>query len=219
MAARPRAAHGFDVRTPARERRVAASSVRELRAGGGVPARGRARPAGAGHQADDLSHGREVRADGSADRGGAARQGSDGGRGVEGALRRGSQHQLGRTPRGRGCAGGLRHRRPEDARQAAAGDAARTFTARPAAASLRASVHGQLQPEDGAPVHRHRLPERRRRHHGRRRPNLPADRQPHAHEAAAPSADGAVRAAQAACWRTSRRWSRPRARASRRASW
>ena len=44
----------------------------------------------------------------------------------------------------------------------------------------------------------------------RRRPDLPADRQPHAHEAAAPPDDRALRAAQAAARATSRRWARPR---------
>ncbi len=159
----------------------------------GLPARGRARPAGAGHQADHLPHRQRQRADGTADRRGAARQGSDGGGRAEGALRRGGQHQLGRTARGRGRAGGLRHRRPEDARQAAAGDAARRREVSP----LRASVDRQLQPAHGAAVYRHRLLHRRCRDHRRCRGGIPATGQPDQGPRTAAPADGAVRAAPA----------------------
>ncbi len=76
-------------------------------------------------QADHLPHRHELGADGVADPGGAARQGSDGDRRTDGALRRGSQHQLGRPARAGRRAGGVRRGRPEDACQAGAGDPAR----------------------------------------------------------------------------------------------
>ena len=104
---------------------AAAPAVRVVRAGDPVPARGGARPGRAGDQADDLSRRQRLAADGPADRGGQARQGSDGGGRAEGALRGGGQHQLGRAARGGRRAGRLRRRRPEDARQAAARDPAR----------------------------------------------------------------------------------------------
>ena len=72
---------------------------------------------------------------------------------LEGALRRGGQHQLGRAAGGGGRAGGVRHRRLEDRTPLLLGDAPR----RGPAAPLRAPVHRQLQPQDRAALHRHRL--------------------------------------------------------------
>ena len=136
------AAAAVDVRPDPQLRPDAAPAFRVVRAGGAVHARGRRRPVGAGDQADDLPRRQRVAADGPADRGGAARQGSDGRGGAAGPLRRGGQHQLGRAARGGGRAGRVRRRRPQDPRQAAAGDAARGR----AAAPLRPPLHRQLQP-------------------------------------------------------------------------
>jgi polyphosphate kinase len=84
------------LRAAAARRRADPPALRELRRRARFPARSGARPAGAGHQADHLPHRRRFRADGPAARGRAPRQGSDGGGGAEGALRRRGQHQLGR---------------------------------------------------------------------------------------------------------------------------
>ena len=74
------AAQPVDLRAPAPRRRAAAPSVRVVRSGRAVPARGGQRPGGAGDQADDLPHRQRVAADGPADRRRPAWQGSDGGR-------------------------------------------------------------------------------------------------------------------------------------------
>ncbi|KAI1696042.1 polyphosphate kinase middle domain-containing protein [Ditylenchus destructor] len=131
-------------------RRDAASPVRELRSGRADAARGGRGSGRAGDQADHLPDRQRVGAGGSADRGGAPRQGSAGGGGAQGPLRRGGQHQLGRAAGGRRRAGGVRDRRAEDACEAAAGHAPRGRQAAP----LRASVDGQLQPQDRALLYR-----------------------------------------------------------------
>ena len=69
------------------------------------------------HQADRVPHRHRLRADGDPDRRGAQGQGSHGGGGADGALRRGSQHQLGGAPGGGRRARGLRRGRPQDPRQ------------------------------------------------------------------------------------------------------
>ena len=155
-------------------RRADPPAVREFRWRAGLPARGGGRPEGARHQADHLPHGGGVGADGPAARSGAARQGSHGGGGTEGALRRGGQHQLGRKPGGHRGPGRVRRRGPEDARQDAAGDAPR----RQAAGAVRAPFHRQLQPPHGAPVHRHQPPHGRPRPHGRHGERVRAPGQP-----------------------------------------
>ena len=60
-----------------------------------------------------------------------------------------------------------------------------------------ASLDRQLQPDDGAPLHRPRLLHRRRRPHRRCRRRLPAAREPRPDAAAEDAAAGAVHAAQA----------------------
>ncbi len=144
------------------------------------------------HQADGLSHRRELRVDGSADRGRQARQGSDRRGRVDGALRRGGEHQLGRAARARGRAGGLRRVRPEDARQALAADPPRKRPPRRVASRpLRASGNGQLSSAHHPPLHGLRPADRGPGHLRRRERGLPAHHEPcarRAHEAAAAGA-------------------------------
>ena len=123
----------------------------------------------------------------------APRQRGDGGGRAEGALRRRGQHQLGRAPRGVWRAGGVRHRRPEDARQDAADHAPRG----PPAAPLRAPVHRQLQPAHRAPVHRRRASDRQPAHHRRHGAGVPAPGEPEPHERPEVADRRALHAAQA----------------------
>ena len=76
-------------------------------------------------QADRLPHRHRLGADGDPDRRRAQGQGSHGGGRADGALRRGSEHQLGGAAGGGRRAGGLRRGRPQDARQDGAGRAPR----------------------------------------------------------------------------------------------
>ncbi len=90
-------------------------------------------------------------------------KGSDGRRGTEGPLRRRGEHQLGGGAGVHRRPGGLWGGGTQDARQDAAGDPPRGQ----AAAPLRASLHGQLQPPHGTALHRPELFHGRCGHDGR----------------------------------------------------
>ena len=123
-------------------RHPAAPSVPGVRAGRRVHPPGRRRSGRGGDQADGVSHRRQFGADGGADRGGQARQGSHRRRRADGALRRGGQHQLGGAARARGGAGRVRRVRLEDAREARAAHPPRERSAgRLAPRSVRAPGH------------------------------------------------------------------------------
>jgi polyphosphate kinase len=97
-------------------------------------------------------------------------------RGAEGPLRRGGQHQLGRAAGGRGGPGGLRHRRPQDPRQAAAG-----HRREDRAAGLVRYAHlstGNYNPKTARLYTDVGIPHRRPRPHGRCDAVLPAAGQP-----------------------------------------
>ena len=176
-------------------------------AGGHRPRRGR-------HQADGVPHRRRFRADGGADRGHTARQGSDRGGGALGALRRGGQHQLGQPPGGSRRACRLWRGRPQDPRQDADGGAPRNRQAAP----LRAPGHRQLPPAHRAHLHRFRPVHRQRRSvRGRERGVRPAH-QPGQGRQAAPPVAVAVLPAQPGAGRHPQRDAQCPARASRRAS-
>ncbi len=138
---------------PARDppqRPAAPSSLRFLRERGRFRRHRGARPERPRHQADALPHERGLAHRALAAGRRRARQAGDGGRGADGALRRGGEHPLG-APHGRGRRPDrVRPRRPQDPLQAAAGGAARGERRPP----LRAHRNRQLQPRHRASVHR-----------------------------------------------------------------
>ena len=171
----------------------AAPSLPVVRAGRRVHPLRRGRPECRRDQADRVSHRRELGADGSADRGRAAGQGSDRRGRADGALRRGGEHQLGRAAGARRRAGGLRRVRPEDAREALAADPSRKRPRRRVAPrALRASGHGQLSSAHHPPLHGLRPADGRPGHLRRRERGLPAHHEPGARRAHEAAAAGAV---------------------------
>ena len=202
------------VRRDPQGRHPAAPPVPVVPAGVELHRAGGQRSAGGGDQADGLSHRHGLGADEAPDRRRAQRQGSHGGGGADGALRRGSQHQLGLQARGGRRARGLRRRRPQDPRQDVDGGAPRGN--RPAA--LRPPGHRQLPL-----AHRHALHRLRSVHlqrgdvRGRERRLPAADRPGQGGQAEAPVAV-AVHAAHRSCSRRSRARPSTPAPASRRAS-
>ena len=161
-------------RRSAQGRRAAAPSVPVVHAGGQFHPGGGQGSAGGRDQADCLSHRHRLRHHGSPDRGCRQRQGGDGGGGTDGALRGGSQHQLGAAAGGGRRARGLRRGRAQDPRQDGAGGAARGRQAAP----LRAPGHRQLPPAHRAPVHRFRPVHLQRRRLRRRQRGVQAADRP-----------------------------------------
>ena len=139
--------------------------VRIVPAGDRLHRAGRRRPQRGRHPADGLPHRHRLQADAGADPRRAVGQGSHRGGRADGALRRGSQHQLGRQAGRSRRPRHLRRGRPQDPRQAGAGHPPR----RRRAHALRASGHRQLPRPHRPSVHRLRPADLRRDHDRRRR--------------------------------------------------
>ena len=179
-----------------------------------VPAAGRGRPAGARDQADALPHVGRLPDRRRPDRRRRGRQAGPRAGRDQGAFRRAEQHLLGPQARAGGRPRGLRHRRPQDALQAVAGRA--SGGRRPA--PLLPHRHRQLQPEDGAPLHRPRAAHQRPR--GRPGPDAavqPAVRATRRSRGSTGCSSRPARSATASSSASTAR-PRPRARAGRRGS-